>query len=89
MAVVAARRNLLNDLKQLIAAGEAGEISFVDVTETALCSTYDLHLGDAGLQFVRYGLKARFAPSKSTDGVACSASPRLPAWVATPCQCLV
>lgn len=39
MAVYAAKVRLLDDLEQPIAAGEAGEITFVDVTQTALCST--------------------------------------------------
>lgn len=39
MAVYAAKVRLLGDLEQLIAAGEAGKITFIDVTQTALCST--------------------------------------------------
>lgn len=42
------------------AAGEAGEINFVDVTGTALCATEYLCLGDAGLQFVNYGLRPTY-----------------------------
>lgn len=39
IALNAAKVRLLGDF-QLNAAGEAGEITFVDVTQTALCSTY-------------------------------------------------